>query len=302
MKGENSVNSSLFVCTRGLALVLLLLLPALYAQEKHSGGSSFIQIQGFAPEAISAQSLQSTYTRLWRLLAPQTQIDRSKLIVRFCSGGLCEEDEYRLPEWGGGGAIGTDLIVVYTDGQFALNLSSAQVTRHELSHIVLSRAYPDLAIPRWFHEGVAMTTAGQVRFGQQISLALAVFGNSLLPLDTIETVNTFSQQKAALAYSQSQVAVGFLIEEYGMDVLPAILTEASRAGNFWKGVDEVLAVNEGEFSRLIQKRISRRYRLIYLFANSYLLWVGIVVLFLIGYVINRIRTGRKRRMMESEEE
>lgn len=244
--------------------------------------------------------MERYYAQTWRILAPGKKHSRKRLLVRFCTSNMCNDEALGLPEWGGGGALGEDLIVVYTD-RFAIDLPPSQITYHEIAHIVLARAYPELAIPRWFHEGVAMITAGEIRFRQQLSLSLAVLTNSLLDLDSIGLVNTFSRNTAVLAYSQSQAAVGLLIDNYGIGVLSEILGEAEELGGFWKGMNEVLAIDSREFSRLLRNHIGKRYSIWYLMADTYALWIGIVVLFFVAYAVNFVRTSRKKRELEASE-
>jgi len=104
------------------------------------------------------------YTGLW---------PHARLPINPFKNHLLYKDAWRFKPFlparmGGGGAIGRDLIVVPIDFKPFLEQSFFQITVHELVHIVLGRGYPGLAIPRWFHEGVAMTLAGELTLQENV--------------------------------------------------------------------------------------------------------------------------------------
>jgi len=72
-------------------------------------------------------------------------------------------------------------------------MDAGRVTVHELVHIVLARAYGSVPVPRWFHEGLAMTLSGELLFEEQVVISRALFTHQLLPFDTIEKVNGLDQ-------------------------------------------------------------------------------------------------------------
>ncbi|HMD67237.1 MAG TPA: hypothetical protein VKF42_00060, partial [Chitinivibrionales bacterium] len=116
-----------------------------------------LQFEGIVPPDVDRAAMNGEYYRLYRLVAPGQRPDASPLRIVYYSDKSTVNYGGMLPEWGGGGAIGGNLIVVPTTFKPFLDQSFAQVTRHELVHAVLARAYPGLDIPRWFHEGAAMT-------------------------------------------------------------------------------------------------------------------------------------------------
>src|SRR5688572_18785505 len=50
------------------------------------------------------------------------------------------------------------------------------VLRHEVAHVLIARAAPDAAIPRWFHEGLAMAVERRWGFSDDTRVAMAAFG------------------------------------------------------------------------------------------------------------------------------
>ena len=276
-----------------LYLIFILLTTVAHADQ--------LQFEGFLPPEVNKAALTADYYRIYRIIAPRQRPDPTPVRIVFFMEKSTGQNDYGLPEWGGGGAVGRDLIVVPAAYKPFLDQSFAQITRHELVHIVLNRAYPGLAIPRWFHEGVAMTLSGELAFQENVVISKAIFTSRLLSLGSIDSVNLFGRNKADLAYSQSHLAVLFLIDQYGMDVIADILVKAKKMGAFWPGVYATLALTQKEFEDLLHKDILSRYQLVFLFADNYAFWVAIVFLFIAAFVVTVVRKRKKMQQMEIAE-
>jgi Peptidase MA superfamily len=261
-----------------------------------------LQFEGPAPPDVDKSAMTAEYYRLYRALAPRQRPDNRPVRIVYLKPKESAVQEYGLPEWGGGGAIGRDLIVVPTAARPFLDQSLAQVTRHELVHIVLNRAYPSCAVPRWFHEGVAMTLSGELSLEENVIVSRAIFTNSLLALSSIDSVNAFGRNRADLAYSQSHLAVLFLIDQYGLDVLSDVLISARKTGAFWKGIDAILSLTPQEFELAAREYVTARYKLVFLFADYPAFWVAIVLLFLVASGVAFVRKRKSLDAMERAEQ
>jgi hypothetical protein len=260
-----------------------------------------IQFVGPVPPEIDKIVMTAEYYRLYRMLAPRQRPDPRPLRIVYLAPKESAVQEYGLPEWGGGGAIGGDLIVIPTAIKPFLDLSPAQVTRHELAHIVLNRAYPSCAVPRWFHEGVAMTLSGELSLEENVIVSKAIFTNSLMPLSSIDSVNGFGRNRADLAYCQSHLSVLFLIDHYGMGVLSDVLIAARKTGSFWNGIYGALSITPVELEQLARASITSRYRFVFLLADYPAFWVAIVFLFLTASFVAVIRKRKSLDLMERAE-
>ncbi len=276
-----------------MLLCLLLSLSICRAQQ--------IQIEGLIPFDIDKSAVTADYYRYFRALAPSRQPDNKLLRIEYLASQESAVRDFGLPEWGGGGAIGKDLIVVPTVNKPFLDLSYAQVTRHELVHIVLNRAFPTFSIPRWFHEGTAMALSGELSFEENIVISKAIFTGSIVKLSSIDSVNYFGRNKADLAYSQSHAAVLFLIDNYGIEVLPELLNAARKTGSFWQGVYNVLSISPDEFEKLVRASLTSKYSLLFIFTDYYAFWIGIVGLFLIAVIVTVVRKKKQFQIMEQSE-
>ena len=260
-----------------------------------------ITLQGPVPPEIKIRAVTSEYYRIYRTVAPRQTPDKTPLKIIYYSKTHGNSNPFSLPEWGGGGAIGRDLIVVPIDFKPFLEQSFSQITVHELVHIVLSRGYPGLAIPRWFHEGVAMTLAVELTLQENVGVSKAIFTSSLMPLASIDSVNTFGRNRADLAYSQAHLSVLFLVDQYGIEVLPEILNAARRTNNFWTGLNVALGISSQEFDAMLMKYLTSRYQFVFIFADTYAYWVAIVALFIVGFIMTGARNRKRAKAMEEEE-
>jgi len=275
-------------------VILIIFLAGVHAQ--------LLQFEGILPPDVDKSAMTAEYFRLYRVLAPRQRPDARPLRIVYLSPKESAVREYGLPEWGGGGALGRDLIVVPTAAKPFLDQSFAQITRHELAHIVLNRAYPNVAVPRWFHEGVAMTLSGELSLPENVIVSEAIFANRLMALSSIDSVNSFGRNRADLAYCQSHLSLLFLIDQYGIDVVAEILSSAKKTGSFWQGVNAVLSITPQEFETLVQSSITTRYRLVFLIADYPAFWVGIVFLFLVASLVTVIRKRKALDSMERQEQ
>ncbi|MBN1309049.1 MAG: hypothetical protein JXA18_14085 [Chitinispirillaceae bacterium] len=278
---------------------LLLLIPLL---SMPPAAAVDLRIEGYAPRTLDTLMLKSEYARICRQVGLVAVNNTAPLHLIFYRHADGRKTGIRLPEWGGGGAIGGDSIVIPVDRQSAFYRSDMErIILHEMVHIALARAYGRLHIPRWFHEGMAMTLSGELDFEEQLFLSRAIVTRSLVPLDSMERLNQFSRRRAQVAYSQCHFAVGFLLDTYGYDLIPELLRESRKTRRFETACLRVFGLTVQELELLLQKEMASRYRLLFLFADYSSLWFGILALATVAFVATKIRNRRKRERMELEE-
>jgi hypothetical protein len=260
-----------------------------------------LRFEGRVPPEVNSLSLASEYTRIYRIIAPQQRPDRSVLSIVYYSKSDATGKSVTLPEWGGGGTIGPNLIVIPVDFKPFLQQNFSQITVHELVHAALYRAYPGVALPRWFHEGLAMMLSGELSFEENTVISKAIFFSRLMPLSSIDSVNYFGRGRADLAYSQSHIALLMLVEQYGMDVIPDCLIATRKNRNFGQGLRDAVGLTPQEFEESVRKYIASKYRFLFFFTDSLAWWVGIAILFIIGFIVTMRRNKKRLAAMEEKE-
>jgi Peptidase MA superfamily len=277
-----------------VSLILLLVVLAIQA--------SVISLQGHVPPGVGTEMLLKDYYRIRKVLDSSFVHDTGTITIIYYTSNDTKKTGARLPEWGGGGAIGTDTIIVPVDRPYAFFSGDLyKITVHELVHIGLARAFGTMRVPRWFHEGLAMQLAGELSFEESTILSRAILTHSLLPLDSIEFVNRFTQARAQTAYSQSHFAMNFLTNLYGYDMLPELLDSAKVFRRFDTACVRVFGLTTHEFDSIVKIEMVRKYKYAFIAADNELFWMLILVLAIAAFVVTLIRNKQKRRRMEDDE-
>jgi hypothetical protein len=218
-----------------------------------------VLLSGFVPHEITPAAVSYEFKKIWATLAPAVPVVTKPVAVIFYTKKGIGGNDYSLPEWGGGGAIGADTIVVCIDKNPFLEQGPYQVMVHELVHIALHRIVGETDIPRWFHEGLAMVLSGEANDRENSVLSKALFSGDLMPLSSIDSVNAFGRFRAELAYCQSRQTVVYLINTYGIEVSAEILNNVRKTGDFWRGVYETVQVSEIELNNFSRSFILAHY-------------------------------------------
>jgi hypothetical protein len=284
---------------RRFAKLLTLLVPLMVTAAAVRPEASVVNVTGTPPPRIRRAALEREYYRLVGQLADNRRHTNRPLTIIYYGAG---EDQpaaaAALPEWGGGGAIGPDTILIPLDRPLFFTRNLHQVTVHEMVHSILTRAYPGVDIPRWFHEGCAMTLSGEVSFDEALTLARAVLLGRLMRFEQIDSVNSFDRARAELAYGQSHAAILFFIDKFGLDGIRELLGRARRVDSFEKGMHATLGFRTREFERLAAHHIRQRYGLAFVFGDFYLLWLLVLLLAGGAFVVTRIRNRRRARELD----
>lgn len=99
------------------------------------------------------------------------------------------------------------------------------VVVHELVHELLDQyvAPNGALIPRWFHEGLAQTIAGDTYLGaREDEIVWRVSTGRLLPFGGLRQRFPTATEELRLAYAQSYSYVAWLVNRYGLDSVLAI--------------------------------------------------------------------------------
>jgi hypothetical protein len=209
----------------------------------------------------------------------------------------------RAPEWGAGVALPHQGIIVvpgYVSGRGGTHTLPVTL-RHELAHVALQRALPNVVIPRWFNEGYATWTAGQFDADAGWMLRLAFATGRAAPLDSLTLDWPLMEADARLAYLLSASAVRYL-HSLGTDAtFERFLHSAERHGDFETALREVYTVSSAQFERLWRAHVRRSYGWLQLLAQSMFIWLVLTLLVLGLFVIRRRRDRRRmRELLETE--
>ena len=180
------------------------------------------------------------------------RVDRQQLAEALARAGLnippqihvtlIAEDDLRAratPVWIVGLASGHRDIAIFPEriGSYPYD-SLESVVWHEVVHLALSAQAGDRPLPRWFHEGVAMSVERGWGVTSQVQLLLAAGGSAGLA-DLERLFNSETQPETASAYLLAAALVSDLRQRHGAAVPGAIVDRvargaASRRRSRWK--------------------------------------------------------------------
>lgn len=204
-----------------------------------------------------------------------------------------------VPDWGAGCAFPERGVVVLRNPMAAPDpLRMEDVIVHEIAHVAAGRVLKRVAVPRWFHEGIAMTLAGEWRLPRSSALTGASASGDLIPLDELALAFPVGSADAMLAYSESFYAVRFLMEEAGRATPAEILSAIAVAGSFEAGLEVISGRSLADFERDALASFEGRFGW-GVFLTRWNVMFGVVTLF--ALVAGAARLARSRRLLREWE-
>jgi hypothetical protein len=201
------------------------------------------------------------------------------------------------PHWGAGIAQPDSGIIVlpgYTSRRAGVQ-DLGPVIRHEIAHIELQRALSGLRIPRWFTEGYAVWSAGQLDPDAGWYLRVAFITQRAPPLDSLELSWPRGEADARVAYLLSASAVSFLYS-LGPDSAFAALIESWRdTGSFETALRSTYRISSTQFEQLWAKDVRRNYGWLLFVAQGSVIWLFFTI---VAVVLVAIRRRRDRQRLE----
>ncbi len=246
--------------------------------------------------AIDQQQLAGELARAGLTLPPDIRIE------------LIPERDPRIrniPVWIVGLASGTRDIVILPE-RIGVSPDSypydtlEHVVWHEVVHLALSRQAGDGRLPRWFHEGVAMSVEGDWGLSNQIQLLVAA--NAWPGIGELGRLfASDSQPETALGYQLAAALVADVRERHGLAVPGAIATRVARGASF----ADAFARETGETPDAAAAQAWDGYRRwsswIPVLTSASSLWVAIMGLAIIAFAVRLRKRVLRRRAWDEEE-
>lgn len=212
-----------------------------------------------------------------------------------------ELTSHGVPDWGVGCAFPRrGVVVLRSPLTVTYPLQMEDVVVHEMAHVAAGRVLGDVAVPRWFHEGVAMNIAGEWRLPQSSAQAGAGPGGRLIPLSDLSSTFPDGREDAALAYTESFYAVRYLMERAELGSTGEMLREIVAAGSFEDGVLALYGRGVPELQRDVMASFRGRFSWGVFLTRWNVLFVAIAVLVLAAGIVRMARARRKVSEWEAE--
>jgi hypothetical protein len=206
-----------------------------------------------------------------------------------------------IPVWIVGLASGQRDIAIFPEriGSYPYD-SLESVVWHEVVHLALTAQAGGRPLPRWFHEGVAMSVEKGWGVTSQVRLLLAI-GRSADVADLERLFNVGTQPESASAYLLAAALVSDLRQRHGAAVPGAIVDRVARGAGF----AEAFVLETGDTPDETAARAWQIYRRwtswIPIVTSASSVWIGILVLAGVAYLAVRRQRLRRRRQWDRED-
>ena len=242
-------------------------------------------------------------------------IDRSALASALASAGLemppvvrvslVNEDDplaASTPWWVVGLASGTEDIVLFPARVGSYPYESLEsVLRHEVVHLALSSRADGRPLPRWFHEGVAVSIETGWNLGGYLRLLLRAAEDPGLA-DLARLFASDMRFESADAYRLAAALVTDMRDRGGPGAPGAIAAHVGRGASFTRA----FAMEVGETPDAAAARVWAGYRRwsawVPLVTSESAVWMFILALAFAAFVAQSRRRARRRRQWDEEEE
>jgi hypothetical protein len=217
---------------------------------------------------------------------------------------LISEDDPRasdVPAWFVGRASGSGDIIIFPDRVLSYPYDSIEsVMRHEVVHLALNARAGGHPLPRWFHEGVAVSIESGWGVGDRLRLTVASFSNP--PLDDVTRLfASAARPDTAQAYLLAAALLDELRRAHG----PAFPGRV--AARVATGVPFVSAfeLETGETPASAADRAWRSYRRwtswMPLATSASALWGLILAVAFVAFFVRLSKRAQRRKQWDDEE-
>jgi hypothetical protein len=209
----------------------------------------------------------------------------------------------RVPSWIAGFADGeSNTVVIFPARSPSYPDDTLEdVLRHEVAHILIWRASAGRPVPRWFHEGVAMTAERARRFQDQTQLFYQLMTGAAAGFDELDRLFSGSQADQTRAYALAGAMVGDLFQRHGSNMASNILWRVGHGESFDVAfvdvTDKTLSGFESDFWK--GQRVWTSW--LPILSSPTLLWLGITALAILA-IYFRHRKNRKIEKRWEEED
>ncbi|MFL2434844.1 MAG: peptidase MA family metallohydrolase [Vicinamibacterales bacterium] len=195
-----------------------------------------------------------------------------------------------------------DLIVLFPSriGSYPYDSLEA-VLRHEVTHILASRAAGDNRLPRWFSEGLASTVERPWGIAIRSRFIWASITSDAPTISDIEGLFTDDANRAARGYTISHALVRNLLARYGPSLVPTLLASVKSGNTFDQAFFSTTGTTISRATLMFWHSSGGWEEWVTFLASPYTLWTLITSLALVAIWQHRRRRIKRHRQWEEAE-
>jgi hypothetical protein len=205
-----------------------------------------------------------------------------------------------IPPWIVGLAFGEHDIVIFPQRVLSYPYDSLEsVVRHEITHLALSVRAAGRPLPRWFHEGVAVSVDAGWSTTAQFRLLVAM----LTRPDIAQLTGLFTSDSASetqQAYLLSAVLVDDLRRRHGAPLPGAIAARVATGVPFDRAFEEETRLTPDAAAARAWAGYRRWTAWVPAVTSPSAAWTFILALAFLAFLAQRRRRARRRRQWDEE--
>jgi hypothetical protein len=277
-----------------VALVILIIVAA------WTGAASQVLVDAPDSLAPAARRIRSTDQRQLAQALSQAGL----AFPRTVNIQLIPESDARAresPGWMVGRAFGERFIWIFPERVTSYPYDSVEsVVRHEIVHLALSAAAEGQALPRWFHEGVAVSVDSGFGLTGSLRLLLAATDQSRIA-DLDRLFRSGAEGQTTQAYLLASALADDLRRRHGAAVPGAIARRVAGGTPF----DAAFALETGETPDEAAAHAWAGYRRwgqwLPVATDPATMWAGILLLAFVAFFARACQRVRQRKLWDEEE-
>lgn len=202
------------------------------------------------------------------------------------------------PQWIAGTAFGSHDLVIFPArvGRYPYG-SLESVVSHEVAHLALSAQADDRPLPRWFHEGVAISVEQEWGVSSQVRLLLTTVRDTSSPA-LGRLFESERQPDAARAYLLAAALVSDVRRRHGSTVPGAIAGRVARGIAFPRAFQLETGDTPEEAAARAWEPYRRWTNWIPIVTSGSAVWIAILALACLAFIATVRNRARRRRQWE----
>jgi hypothetical protein len=215
--------------------------------------------------------------------------------------GTEEERARTVPEWVAGFAVPPRDIVNFPERASGYPYDSTEtVVAHEIAHLALDARAGGRALPRWFHEGVAVSIEAGWGLADQARLLAAVVSAPEIE-DVRRLFASGTRPDSTAAYLLATALVDDISRRHGSGTIGAVASRVAQNVPFDRAFTEVTGESVEVATALAWEPYRRWTRWVAFALDPASIWTLILALAAVAFVARRRRRARRRRQWDDEE-
>lgn len=175
------------------------------------------------------------------------------------------------------------------------------VLHHEVAHVLIQRAAGGGAVPRWFHEGLALYAARDWNLGDRSRLLWATLRGRESALAVLDRRFAGGADAAARAYAFSAAFVRYLIDREGPRAPAKILAGVAAGSTFEEAFRDATGLSLAEAEAGYFRHLDLWNKWVPFLTSSTMLWIAVTLLALYAFRRRRRRDEEIKARWDAED-